>query len=388
MNTFTTISAYTPTLRLAIAAVAMALGVSHLHAATYIVGSCKSGDRFSTIQAALDAASAGSTVEVCPGQYLEQVTITKPVTLQGISANNGALVQILLPASYAKNVTLNAGSGVEIPAVAQVHVDKVSGGPVNLENVEVNGVGVGQNANYFVGIFYEDSSGTMNQVVAASQNDNENPNPDVFGFGMWIQGGSSKPSVTVQNSSIRDFSIVGIHAVGPENELSLNLTLSGNNISSPVNTAAGIELRQGTNPTISGNVVSGSYAGMYVESTAGSIAGNTILGSDYGILLEADGTSIKSNRIYNAVYTGILLALLSPSLKVSQIEDNTVASINLPGSSLVTGEGINLNCKSVSSSNVNSNTLIDVQFGYRQAPRGFGANNSYAGVFEQVAVCQ
>jgi len=386
MNTFTATSAHTATLRLAIAAVAMALGASHLHAATYIVGSCKSGNRFSTIQSALDAASAGSTVEVCPGQYLEQLTITKPVTLQGISANNGALVQILLPASYATNVTLNEGSGVETPAVAQVHVDKVSGGPVNLENLEVNGAGVGKNANYFVGIFYEDSSGTMNEVVAASQNDN--PSPEVFGFGMWIQGGSSNPTVTVQNSSIRDFSIVGIYAVGTQNEPSLNLTLSGNNISSPVTTFSGIELRQGANPTISGNVVSGSYAGMFVESTAGSIVGNTILGSDYGILLEADGTSLKSNRIYNAVYTGILLALLSPSLKVSQIEGNTLASINLPGSSFVTGEGINLNCKAVSSSNVNSNTLIDLQYGYRQAPQGFGANNSYAGVFEQVAVCQ
>jgi parallel beta-helix repeat protein len=387
MSTSTATYTHTVTLRLAIAVVAMALGASHLHAATYIVGRCKSGDQFSTIQAALNAASAGSTVEVCPGQYPELITITKPVTLEGIAANNGALVQILLPASYTANATLNASGGAPTPAVAQLHVDKVSGGPVNLENIEVNGAGVGKTASYFVGIFYEDSSGTINQVVAASQNDN--PSNNIFGFGMWIQGGSSKPSVTVQNSTIRDFSICGIVAAGTESETSLNLNVSGNNISAPLNTFAGIDLYPSTDATISGNVISGSVAGLFVENSAGSISGNTVLGSDYGIYLLSDGTSIKSNRIYNAQYAGIWLQLSSPSLKVSKIEDNTIASINLPGSSFTTGEGINFNCTSVGSSNVNSNTLIDLNYGYTKAPKGFGgSNNVYSGVFEQVAGCQ
>ena len=69
-----------------LSAMALAFGTQPPNAAslTYIVGTCKSGTRFSTIQAALDASPAPNTVEVCPGQYGEQITITKPVTLEGI----------------------------------------------------------------------------------------------------------------------------------------------------------------------------------------------------------------------------------------------------------------------------------------------------------------
>ena len=44
---------------------------------------------YSTIQSAVDAASPGSTIHVCPGTYAEQVTITKPVQIYG---DNGALM--------------------------------------------------------------------------------------------------------------------------------------------------------------------------------------------------------------------------------------------------------------------------------------------------------
>src|SRR6516165_6574893 len=66
---------------------ALVFGAQKMSAATitYIVGTCKSGTQFSTIQSALDASPAPDTVEVCPGQYPEQITITKPVTLEGIS---------------------------------------------------------------------------------------------------------------------------------------------------------------------------------------------------------------------------------------------------------------------------------------------------------------
>src|ERR1700685_1661134 len=75
-------------------ALALAFGVQEMSATTvtYIVGTCTSGTHFSTIQAALDASPAPNTVEVCPGIYSEQLTITRPVTLEGIAAGNGSLV--------------------------------------------------------------------------------------------------------------------------------------------------------------------------------------------------------------------------------------------------------------------------------------------------------
>src|SRR5580698_5231014 len=87
------------TIGLPAVALALAFGAQPLSASvTYIVGTCKSGTRFSTIQSALDASPAPNTVEVCPGQYNEQIVITKPVTLEGISAGTEDQVRIFTPA--------------------------------------------------------------------------------------------------------------------------------------------------------------------------------------------------------------------------------------------------------------------------------------------------
>jgi pectin methylesterase-like acyl-CoA thioesterase len=89
-------------------ALALTFGAQEMRAAsvTYIVGTCVSGTHFSTIQSALDASPAPNTVEVCPGQYAEQVTITKPVTIEGIAAGNKARAQIILPDALKINATL------------------------------------------------------------------------------------------------------------------------------------------------------------------------------------------------------------------------------------------------------------------------------------------
>lgn len=50
---------------------------------TYIVGA---GGNFATIQAAVDAAPRGATVEVRPGTYAEQVSLKRAVRLQGAQA--------------------------------------------------------------------------------------------------------------------------------------------------------------------------------------------------------------------------------------------------------------------------------------------------------------
>src|ERR1700722_10105127 len=67
---------------LVVSACVLTLGVQELHAATltYIVGTCKAGTRFSTIQGALSASPAPDIVQVCPAIYAEQITISNPAT--------------------------------------------------------------------------------------------------------------------------------------------------------------------------------------------------------------------------------------------------------------------------------------------------------------------
>jgi parallel beta-helix repeat protein len=364
-------------------ALVLAFGAQDMSAATvtYIVGTCKSGTRFSTIQSALDASPAPNTVEVCPGISSEQVTISHPVTLEGITEGNGSLAQIELPSDYTVNASVIAGGRTE-PAIAQVYVNDVSGGSVNLTNLNVNGVGFGTNDIIFIGVLYNQSSGTINQVTTSAQNTSGGAT-NVDGWGMWIQGGSSKPAVTVENSSVHDFSGGGILAVGETAAPDLTVTIKKNVVSSDAEGTNDIVVEEGTDPTVSGNIVSGvGDYGIIILASTGSITGNTFLGSQIGIELAADGASVTSNNIYGAVTYGIDVG--ATALKESTVEDNTIRTVKSPTSDDSDGIGIELHCNKISSSQVHSNTIMDSFDGYGDAPAGFTGSNTYVGLFFDV----
>jgi pectin methylesterase-like acyl-CoA thioesterase len=65
------------------------------------VGLCAGpGNHYTTIQAAVNAPGV-TTVEVCPGTYPEQITITQNLTLKGIASgtSDAAVVVVQLAAS-------------------------------------------------------------------------------------------------------------------------------------------------------------------------------------------------------------------------------------------------------------------------------------------------
>jgi len=208
-------------------------------------------------------------------------------------------------------------------------------------------------------------------VVTSSQT-----GANIIGYGIYLDGGSSNPSVTVENCSIHDFNQAGIWAMGSETAVDLTVTIKDNivNASSP---AYGIVVEFGTNPTVTSNVVSVGGFGIVAVAPEGSVTGNTVGGSDYGIAVFADGVSVKSNQIYDTS-VGIYLNA-SGGLKVSEVQGNTIThgvGVNM---------GINLNCNSAGSPNrVHSNKLIDVLVGYGLAPAGFGGSNTYVSVEEDI----
>ena len=361
-------------------ALALALGAPALCGATvtYIVGTCKSGTQFSTIQSALDASPLPNVVEVCPGQYAEQITINHPVTLEGITASNGAQARIVIPAGFAVSTTVDGGA----QAAAQIFVNNVSGGPVNLTNLALNGQGNSEGGTQvlLIGVLYQASSGTIKQVITSYQD-----GAGVYGIGMWIEGGSSKPSVTVEGCSVHDFSSDGIYTTGttitPPN---LTVTLKNNVVSSVAEGLSNIVAQPGTNPVISANTVNGGTWGIFSAAREGSITGNIVLGSQTGIQLDADGPSVMSNNIYDTVKYGI--AIGPTALSVSKIQSNTIKSVLNPGSG--GGTGIELECESIKPGLVQSNTIMDANYGYGDAPAGFAGSNTYLGVLFEVATCQ
>ena len=139
-------------------------------------------------------------------------------------------------------------------------------------------------------------------------------------------------------------------------------------------------LEEGTNATATGNVVIGGLDGISIGAPEGSVTGNTVLGSDYGIVLVVDGVMVKSNNIYGTVYAAIDVD--AASLKVSAVENNTIKTVTNPSQG--GGTGVELNCHKISSSQVHSNTFMDSNYGYGDAPAGFAGSNTYLGVLDKI----
>jgi len=192
-----------------------------LHAATLYVGTCGSPNK-TTIQAAVNASSQGDTVLVCPGTYPEQVTITKNLTLQGLVVGTAGQVVITPPAAgvVANSYDLYTSQGV-LPVAAQVLVQNAR--QVVLNNITVDGAGNGISgcAPDIRGIYYQNASGTIENVTTRNQvlvNGTEGLIGCQSGQGIFVQTGygtSSIPQyVAILNNSVRNFQKDGITVDG------------------------------------------------------------------------------------------------------------------------------------------------------------------------------
>ncbi len=339
-----------------VSACLLTLGAPQLSATTYIVGTCKTGTRFTTIQDALNATPAPTIVEVCPGKYPEQVTITKPVTLEGIASGNSSLATIVAPSgTMVNNATLVNGDA----AAVQILVKNVSGA-VNLTNLVVDGSNDDASGAATVGILFMNTPGTINHMVPY------NVTAGLGGYGIYLEGGSANPKVTVENSTI-DHDETGVWVQSDSTSSELTAVIQNNLASS---CATCMDVQAGATVTISNNMINtNGVIGIALSGSTGSVTGNTIVGGQDGIDEGDAGFSIKSNKIYNASRFGINLDI---AVLTADVTGNTVSRIGLIGISF---------CGSSSSfSKLHSNTFEDSNIGY-SVPFGFTATgNTYIGV--------
>jgi hypothetical protein len=335
---------------------------------TYSVGSCRSGpNNYKTIQAALNATPPPTFVLVCPGTYQEQVEITQSVTLEGISSGNSDQAIIAPPKG---GLTLNARNDLGVSLAAQLWVNN-SSGPVHIMNLTVDGMGSGLSTGYIVGIFYQNSAGSLNHATTRNQAGTGQ------GYGVWLEGGSSNPSVTLINSSIHDFDQDGIVAETNSTSSEITATLKNNDVTSPqsLKPNTGIFLENGSTVTATDNFVSiggNGYGFQTGAGAAGSVSGNIVMNTWQGVAAGADGVSITSNRVFNSDY-GIYL-----SSSIVQISSNKITNASI---------GIEFNCNA--DNNVKSNTIADASTGVDLVTGGVTTTNTYFNVatIEPAALC-
>ena len=301
-------------LNLALALLLLSLIPSRGFAVTNaVVGTCKAGTQFATIQAAVNAATSGSTVSVCPGTYAEQITIQTPLTLKGIGHGSSNAAIIRPPAA---GLVANSLSGLYGNLYVQVYVHNTPGA-VNLSNIVIDGGGTTcPTSGYRVGLLYQGPSGL---VTNSSFVDSPRCTASIAAFA----------DVTT-NFQFTNNVVTDCGGICLEIDYATNTTVSANSIAAFQKVSAGIEMvsldgpASVTNNNLSGNLsfaitsqtaaavtITGNsivtpltYAGIVLFGPTQNLVQNNHISSGYGIVMEDGGSgagnTVNKNTIKNA----------------------------------------------------------------------------------------
>ena len=287
---------------------------------------------FSTIQAAVNAVPFNTTILVCPGNYPEQVVITQPLTLQGVTDGTGNAAVINVPAT---GLVVNAPSNVWGPSTAQLLVEYTVG--VTVSDITVDGTGSGcvSGAGRTMGIeFYNvgipvdgTAAGKIQNVVVRNQIDGCGSLSGEGGEGIV----SDNSYITIASNEVHDIGRSGIFTnVGATNINSNNLQNVQNGIVTnnstaqtviSLNTVANLKSLEGYtsiglwvgggSATLSRNTVATSSTFSYGIYSGGSGAGtmvslNKVSAVNYGLILDVcSGTIAQGNTVTNTYNTAL-----------------------------------------------------------------------------------
>ena len=262
------------------------------------VGGCKgSQPNFSTIQAAVNAASAGATVNVCPGIYPEQVTIAKSLTLLGVSKGSSDNIVIVPPPGGLLQNASDPAPGATNPKIA---AQIFAHGPatVTLKNIIIDGANNGLSgcaAPLLVGIYFQNVAGSITGADVINEiMDSPADHVCDSGLGIYIEANTG-PTVAVTISAVNNFQKNGITASGyGDGSAGPVMNIYSDNVAGkgPTTDALqnGIQIGYGATGKVNQNIVSEL---VWNSGTSGDPrAGAT------GILVVAsNGVAVSSNRI-------------------------------------------------------------------------------------------
>ena len=293
-----------------------------------------------TIQAGINVATSGDTVSVGAGTYIEQVEISKTLTLLGTALFTSEVI-IQSPATLANSFT----SSDTNKAIVYVH----DASDVTIDSLTVDGAGQGNNNNYrFEGISYHNASGTVHVTDILHIRDNPFDGlQSGTGFYAYNDDNISR-TITFKNNTINDYQKNGIAFVGN----GLHGIIASNSIQgqgqTTLNAQNGIELAYGATGSIYTNfILSNFYTGDPSYDAS-------------GILLYQ--TSAQTVDIYNNIFQGNGDDILIDAVPSYNIHDNT-----LNGTTSASGHnsyGINFYSDSTASvGTVISNTITGHNYG-------------------------
>ena len=327
---------------------------------------------FTSIQAAVNAASPGDQIIVCKGIYKEQVVIRKPLS---IDAASGA---ILMPSAMQANSTsLFDGSPL---AVALLVTDTTD---VTIEGLIVDGSnsGITECAPDLFGIAFQNASGSIQRITVRNFKLGVGLSGCQSGTGIFVQSGGGQTSkVSIGNSSVHDFQKNGITAneagtevfvrsnvvtgSGPtagaaQNGIQVGFGAAGrirlNTVTNTVRlpckavetctaVATGILVTQSDDVSVTENIAGVSQVPIFVHGHSAQVHDNSAFSAFVfdGIRLEGSQNDARGNTIFNGAESGIFID-----------GDN-----NVVGNNTITDAAIGILKTTTSSGNVIQNNSI------------------------------
>lgn len=257
-----------------------------------------------TIQSAVNDAGC-STINVAPGSYDEQVTVTRSnLTITGA----GQDVTTIRPTTVTAN-TSSLFSGAPIAAI--VLVDGATG--VTLEELTVDGSVAAPNAcaPTYIGVFFRAGSGAISETHVTNIF-----NPAVAGcqgfLGIFVQSGNGGPgrnaSVVIDGNTVDNYGKNGITT----NEPGTFVTVSNNTVIGRGQLALGdaaqngVQLGNGAHGKVTNNTISNNYyvppsyvaCGILLYSAGGAIGQrktNTFVNNEQNVCTAGAGPSSHSH---------------------------------------------------------------------------------------------
>jgi nitrous oxidase accessory protein NosD len=318
---------------------------------------------FTTIQAAVNAAPSGAAIVICPGTYVEQVTINKPVD---INADPGA---VLMPsAMQANGASLTDAS----PLATAILVTSANGVTINGLIVDGTNSGISGCAPILVGIAFQNSSGTIDHVTVRNFKLNgTNLDGCQSGLGIFVQSaGGATSNVTIERNTVHDFQKNGITVnevgtqatvtsnvvtgIGPtpgaaQNGIQIGFGAAGSvtkntvtnnvwstcaSVSSCAAIATNILVTESDNVQVTSNTVGINNVGIFYAGNSADIERNETFATSVfdGIHLEGNQGTVSLNQVFNSAESGIFLSGNDNTIELNVITEAAIGILKATGS--------------------------------------------------------
>jgi|GEM_PF-1468309 len=276
------------------------------------------GAPFHTIGAALAVARPGDEIRICPGEYPEQIVLSRPIRLTGVL--EGTVRPRIKPAALPVSQSSLLGANA---VTAALIVDNELAAIANLE-VDLSNVSVSSCLPVLTGIYLRRASGFVERTRIVNVRTSGQA-PCNSGVGLYIESGQvgeilGKPVVAQARVTVRDVELAGYQKAGlAANGPRTTVVVRGGSATGtgPIETPAqyGYQIGFGASGRLTGVTTTGHISlrpGKAAADVLGfrghrlSVSRSTMSASQEGVLAIGDRTRVKRSQLSFMTGDGIV----------------------------------------------------------------------------------